>query len=52
MRLVTQLVDCDFDALACGMPLELCFRELRPRAHAAFVAPVFRPARRDEPKRS
>jgi uncharacterized OB-fold protein len=45
MRLVTQLVDCDFDTLECGMPLELCFRELRPRERAAFVAPVFRPVR-------
>jgi uncharacterized protein len=42
-RLVTQIVDCDFAALACGMALELCFRELRPRQHAPFLAPVFRP---------
>jgi hypothetical protein len=44
MRLVTQIVDCAFDALRCGMALEVCFRELRPRSRAPFVAPVFRPA--------
>jgi uncharacterized OB-fold protein len=43
VRLVTQIVDCEFDAIHCGMPLELCFRELHPRGHAAFIAPVFRP---------
>ena len=44
VRLVTQIVDCDFGSLRCGMALELCFRELHPRGRAAFVAPVFRPA--------
>jgi hypothetical protein len=43
VRLVTQIVDCEFDAIHCGMPLELCFRERHPRGHAAFIAPVFRP---------
>lgn len=43
VRLVTQIVECDFAAIRCGMPLELCFRALQPRGQAAFVAPVFRP---------
>ena len=43
IRLVTQIVDCDFAALHCDMPLELCFRMLEPRNRAAFRAPVFRP---------
>jgi hypothetical protein len=43
-RLVTQVVDCDFAALACGMRLVPCFRELRPRGLAPFMAPCFRPA--------
>lgn len=44
VRLVTQLVDCDFDKLRCDQRLELCFRTLKPRGHAEFRAPVFRPA--------
>jgi uncharacterized OB-fold protein len=43
IRLVTQIVDCDFAALRCDMPLELCFRTLAPRNGASFRAPVFRP---------
>ena len=45
VRLVTQIVDCEFAGIRCGMPLDLCFRELQPRGHAAFIAPVFRPRR-------
>lgn len=44
VRLVTQIVDCDFAELRCDMALELCFRTLEPRTHAPFRAPVFRPA--------
>lgn len=43
VRLVTQIVDCDFDELRCDQRLELCFRTLKPRGHAEFRAPVFRP---------
>lgn len=45
VRLVTQIVDCGFDAIRCGMALEVCFRELHARGHDPFVAPVFRPRR-------
>lgn len=45
VRLVTQIVDCDFAAIRCGMPLDVCFRELRPRGQEAFIAPLFRPRR-------
>jgi hypothetical protein len=44
VRLVTQIVDCDFADLRCDMPLELCFRTLEPIRRAPFRAPVFRPA--------
>ena len=44
LRLVTQIVDCDFSGLRCDMPLELCFRMLEPIRRATFRAPVFRPA--------
>jgi len=43
MRLVTQIVDCDYAVLRCDMPLALCFRTLEPRKRPAFRAPVFRP---------
>ncbi|MBK6286926.1 MAG: OB-fold domain-containing protein [Gammaproteobacteria bacterium] len=43
VRLVTRIVDCVFESLRCDMPLELCFRTLKPRARAEFRAPVFRP---------
>lgn len=40
-RMMTNVVDCDLDALAVGMALEVTFRE-----HSdTITAPVFRPAR-------
>lgn len=36
----TNVVDCDFDALQVGMPLEVTFREISDD----FAIPVFRPA--------
>lgn len=39
--LLTNLVECDFDHLAIGMPVEVCFA---PTQDDAFVMPVFRPA--------
>jgi CheY-like chemotaxis protein len=44
VRLVTQIVECDFADLRCDMPLQLCFRMLEPIKRAPFRAPVFRPA--------
>jgi uncharacterized OB-fold protein len=37
-RLMTNVVDCDPDAVACGMPVEVTFREL----DGELFAPVFR----------
>ncbi len=45
LRLVSQIVDCDFAALRCDMPLTLCFRELHSRRGEPYMAPVFRPAK-------
>lgn len=39
-RMMTNLVDCDFRALAIGMPLEVAWRDLDDE----FTVPVFRPA--------
>ncbi|MCZ7525547.1 MAG: Zn-ribbon domain-containing OB-fold protein [Acidimicrobiia bacterium] len=39
-RMETNVVDCDFDALQVGMPLEVTFREISDD----FAIPVFRPA--------
>ena len=36
VRLVTQIVECDFADLRCDMPLELCFRMLEPIKRAPF----------------
>lgn len=44
LRLVSQIVDCDFASLRCDMPLALCFRALRSRRGEPYMAPVFRPA--------
>ena len=40
-RMMTNVVDCDFDALAVGMALEVTFREETEE----ITVPVFRPAR-------
>ncbi|GAB3312659.1 Zn-ribbon domain-containing OB-fold protein [Haliea atlantica] len=42
-RLVTQLVDCEPEALRCDMALQVCFRSLEPKGAEPFVAPVFLP---------
>ena len=39
LRLVSNLVDCEADAVTIDMPLELCFRE-----HDGRLLPQFRPA--------
>jgi len=39
-RMMTDVVDCDVEALAVGMPLEVTYREL----HEDITVPVFRPA--------
>ena len=43
-RLVTQLVDCETEALRCDMALQVCFRTLEPRGLEPYMAPVFSPA--------
>jgi len=43
IRLVTQIVDCDFAQLRCDMPLALCFRSLRAGDRETYRAPVFQP---------
>lgn len=43
-RLVTQLVDCEPEALRCDMPVSVRFRELTPQQGEAYMAPVFAPA--------
>jgi uncharacterized protein len=43
IRLVTQIVDCDFAQLRCDMPLVLCFRDLKAGDRPVFRAPVFQP---------
>lgn len=43
IRLVSQIVDCDFARLRCEMPLALCFRRLPSRRGEPYMAPVFRP---------
>lgn len=40
-RLMTNVVECDFDELEIDMPLEVVFRDLDD----GLTAPVFRPAR-------
>ena len=42
-RLVTQLIDCEPQALICDMSLFLKFRPLRLRDGRHFVAPLFAP---------
>ena len=39
-RMMTNVVDCDFDALAVGMALEVTFREETDE----ITVPLFRPA--------
>jgi uncharacterized protein len=39
-RMMTNVVDCDFDELAVGMALRVAYRELTPE----FTVPVFVPA--------
>lgn len=43
LRLVTNIVDCDPDALACGMPLRVRFEPQRSGDDVVYV-PVFGPA--------
>jgi len=40
LRVITNVVDCEFDALQAGMPLEAVFTELSPD----LTVPQFRPA--------
>ena len=39
-RLMTNIVDCEHDALSVGMPVEVAFRDLTDD----WAAPVFRPS--------
>lgn len=43
LRLVTNIVECEPDALTCGMPLRVRFEQQRSGDEAVFV-PVFAPA--------
>ena len=38
-RMITEVVDCDLDAVEIGMPLEVAYRDL-----TSVTIPVFRPA--------
>jgi uncharacterized OB-fold protein len=42
LRLATNIVDCEPDSVACGMPVEVRFEEQRIGADAQFM-PVFAP---------
>lgn len=44
VHLVTQLVDCDPASLHCDQPVQVVFRQLKPRSGAPFMAPLFTPA--------
>lgn len=43
VRLVTQLVQCDPDALQCDMVLKVVFDQLQPYAGEPYRAPLFTP---------
>ena len=45
VRIVTELVDCDVDALRVDLPVEVVFRPLSfPDVDGEVMAPLFRPA--------
>ncbi|BBU23689.1 hypothetical protein I553_7017 [Mycobacterium xenopi 4042] len=43
LRLATNIVDCEPDSVACGMPVEVQFEQQGTGADAVFV-PVFAPS--------
>ena len=43
VRVVSQLVDCDYDAVSCDMPVEVVFRELVVPDQGSYMAPLFKP---------
>lgn len=45
VRIVTRLVDCDFDALRIDLPLRAVFRPLPFAGEPPVIAPFFTPAR-------